>query len=278
MKMRNMIAVLAAMAVSAIGIAALPASAAAETYPDSITVMVAGGWGSYAGSWTEATADNSIEITANGTYTIHVPSGEAGDLGEAQWAMAIRTTNFNAFDYGDEGDKFADAIAKGGITCTVDSVKINGKEKLNGTPSELIADDDGNNFRVNIYNKWGNDYAIVDGTQTFDGDVDVTFTVAGLKFGAAAAETTAVETTTVADTTTTAAGTTTTAAGTTTTAAGTTTTAATTTTGSGNVSTTAATTATTTTNTSTGDNSGIAVAVAALAVAGGAALVSRKRK
>ncbi|MBQ3915247.1 MAG: hypothetical protein II690_01535, partial [Ruminococcus sp.] len=73
MKMRNMIAAISAMAVSAVCVAALPASAAAETYPDSITVMVGGGWGSYTGSWTEATADNSITITDNGTYTIHVP-------------------------------------------------------------------------------------------------------------------------------------------------------------------------------------------------------------
>ncbi len=275
MKMRNMIAVLAAMAVSAVGISALPAFAAAETYPDSITVMVGGTWGSYAGSWTEATADNSVTITDNGTYTIHVPSGEAGDLTEGSWAMAIRTTNFNAFDYGDEGDDFYTALQKGGVTMTVDSVKINGVEKKTGD-SVLRDDDNGNDMRINIYNQWTSPkVAIVDGNQVFDGDVDITFTVAGLKFGAQTAE----ETTTVAETTTAAAETTTTAAGTTTTAAGTTT-AATTTTGSGNASTTAAATtaAASTTNTSTGDNSGIAVAVAALAVAGGAALVSRKRK
>lgn len=269
-----MFAVLAAMAVSAVGISALPAFAAAETYPDSITVMVGGTWGSYAGSWTEATADNSVTITDNGTYTIHVPSGEAGDLSEGSWAMAIRTTNFNAFDYGDEGDDFYTALQKGGVTMTVDSVKINGVEKKTGD-SVLRDDDNGNDMRINIYNQWTSPkVAIVDGNQVFDGDVDITFTVAGLKFGAQTAEDT-----TAAPETTTAAAETTTAAGTTTTAAGTTT-AGTTTTGSGNASTTAAATtaAASTTNTATGDNSGIAVAVAALAVAGGAALVSRKRK
>lgn len=281
MKMKKLAVMLAAMAVSAFSfasVAGFSASAAATEYPDSITIMVAGGWGAYAGSWSEATADNSVTITDNGTYTIHVPSGEAGEVGEQQWAMAIRSTNFVAFDYGDEGDDFDTCIQKGGITVTVDSVKINGNEKLNGTPGQLVKDDNGNDFRVNIYNKWGNDYAIVDGTQVFDGDVEVTFTVDGLKFGQQTAETT-----TEAPDTTTAAGDTTTAAGNTTTAAGNTTAATTaakaSTTAAANNSASASTTAAAaTTNTATGEGNGIAVAVAALTVAGGAALVSRKRK
>ena len=276
MKMRSILAGVAALAVSAISIAAIPASAAATVYPDSITVMVAGGWGAYSGTWTEANADNSITITDNGTYTITVPSGEAGELGEGQWAMAIRTTDFVAFDYGDEGDDFNACLSKGGVNMTVDSVKIGDKEIKTGD-SVVRNDDDGNNMRVNIYNQWTDPkVAIVDGSQVFDADVSVTFTVSGLKFGE---QTTEEETTAAPEETTAAAGeTTTTAAGTTaaTTKAGDskTTTAATTKAASGGASTTAA---ATTTNTATGDN-GIAVALAALTIAGGVALVSRKSK
>jgi len=276
MKMRSILAGVAALAVSAISIAAIPASAAATVYPDSITVMVAGGWGAYSGTWTEANADNSITITDNGTYTITVPSGEAGELGDGQWAMAIRTTNFVAFDYGDEGDDFNACLSKGGVNMTVDSVKIGDKE-IKTSDSVVRNDDDGNNMRVNIYNQWTDPkVAIVDGTQVFDADVSVTFTVSGLKFGEQATEE---ETTAAPEETTTAAGeTTTAAAGTTTTTAkagdSKTTTAATTKAASGGASTTAA---ATTTNTATGDN-GIAVALAALTIAGGVALVSRKSK
>lgn len=275
MKMRNMIAAISAMVVSAVCVAALPASAAAETYPDSITVMVGGGWGSYTGSWTEATADNSITITDNGTYTIHVPSGEAGTLGAGQWAMAIRTTDFNAFDYGDEGDDFYTALDKGGVTMTVDSVKINGVEKKNAD-STLRDDDNGHDMRINIYNQWTSPtVAIVDGDQVFDGDVDITFTVAGLKFGDQTTEAPTEATTTTTE----GASTTTTTDGGSTTKAGSTTKSGSTTTAAKNNSNSASTTtAATTTNTATGDNSGIAVAVAALAVAGGALVASRKRK
>ena len=276
MKMRSILAGVAALAVSAISIAAIPASAAATVYPDSITVMVAGGWGAYSGTWTEANADNSITITDNGSYTITAPSGVAGELGDGQWAMAIRTTDFVAFDYGDEGDDFNTCLSKGGVNMTVDSVKIGDKE-IKTSDSVVRNDDDGNNMRVNIYNQWTDPkVAIVDGTQVFDADVSVTFTVSGLKFGEQATEE---ETTAAPEETTTAAGeTTTAAAGTTTTTAkagdSKTTTAATTKAASGGASTTAA---ATTTNTATGDN-GIAVALAALTIAGGVALVSRKSK
>ena len=167
--------------------------------------------------------------------------------------MAIRTTDFNAFDYGDEGDDFYTALDKGGVTMTVDSVKINGVEKKNAD-STLRDDDNGHDMRINIYNQWTSPtVAIVDGDQVFDGDVDITFTVAGLKFG---------DQTTEAPT-----------EATTTTKSGSTTTAA-----KNNSNSASTTTAATTTNTATGDNSGIAVAVAALAVAGGALVASRKRK
>ena len=277
MKMRSILAGVAALAVSAISIAAIPASAAATVYPDSITVMVAGCWGAYSGTWTEANADNSITITDNGTYTITVPSGEAGELGDGQWAMAIRTTDFVASNYGDEGDDFYACLEKGGVNMTVDSVKIGDKE-IKTSDSVVRDDDDGNNMRVNIYNQWTSPkVAIVDGNQVFDADVSVTFTVSGLKFGEQTTEegTTAApeETTAPADTTANNGGTTNTTA---TTKAGDskTTTAATTKAASGGASTTAA---ATTTNTATGDN-GIAVALAALTIAGGVALVSRKSK
>ena len=275
MKMRSILAGVAALAVSAISIAAIPASAAATVYPDSITVMVAGGWGAYSGTWTEANADNSITITDNGTYTITVPSGEAGELGDGQWAMAIRTTDFVASNYGDEGDDFYACLEKGGVNMTVDSVKIGDKE-IKTSDSVVRDDDDGNNMRVNIYNQWTSPkVAIVDGNQVFDADVSVTFTVSGLKFGE---QTTEEETTapTEGENTDATDGTSSTST-TATTAKGDdnkSTTKATTKAASGGASTTAA---ATTTNTATGDN-GIAVALAALTIAGGVALVSRKSK
>ena len=82
MKMRSILAGVAALAVSAISIAAIPASAAATVYPDSITVMVAGGWGAYSGTWTEANADNSITITPFGSLELEMLGGEADNYFE----------------------------------------------------------------------------------------------------------------------------------------------------------------------------------------------------
>lgn len=263
MKMNKFFAAMAASAVAASAFAAMSMNsfAAADEYPESITVMLAGGWGGVQLGWTnaDAKAENSVTITENGTYTITVDSSEGGDQGNASWAMALRTTDFVAFDYGDEGDEFEDCIQKAGITFTVDSVKISGVEKLNGTPSQLVKDDDGNNMRVNIYNKWGNDYAIVDDTQTFDGDVEVTFTISGLKFGAqGGGEADPTETTTTSGTNSSGETTTTT----TTAAKGGTTTTTAKKTGEGSAK--------------TGD-AGVAVAVATLGLAAATAFVARKK-
>ena len=255
MKKNKVLAAMAAsiVATSAFAATTLSANAAAETYPESYTVMLAGtvsgidiGW-----SNTDAKDNNSVKIDKNGTYTIKVDGSKGGDQGDSTWAMAIRSTDFNAFDYGDDGDDFATAIEKGQVDVKIDSVKINGEEKLNGTASQLIADDDGNNFRVNIYNKWGNDYAIVDAAQSFTGDVEVKFTVSGLKFG----DQTAAETTTEAAATTTGSATTTTSGSST---------AKATTTKSGEAS------------AKTGD-AGVAAAVAALGLAAATAFAVRKK-
>lgn len=260
MKMNKVLAAMAAsvVAASAFAATALSAGAAAETYPESITVMLAGQAGGLNLGWDDASAkdNNSVKVDKNGTYTIKVDASEGGDQGEATWAMAIRSVGFNIFDYGEEGQDFAAIASAAGLNVKIDSVKIGGEEKLNGTASQFIANDDGNNFRVNIYNKWGNDYAIVDGTQSFTGDVEVTFTVSGFKFGNQTAETTA-----AAETTTAAAGETTT------------TTAATTTTGK----------AGTTTTAKAGEagakagDAGVAVAVAALGLAAATAFAVRKK-
>lgn len=265
MKMNKIFAAMAASAVAASAFAAMSINsfAAADEYPESVTIMLAGGWGGVQLGWTnaDAKAENSVTITENGTYTITVDSSEGGEQGNSTWAMALRTTDFVAFDYGDEGDEFEDCIQKAGIKFTVDSVKISGVEKLNGTPSELVKDDDGSNMRVNIYNKWGNNYAIVDDDQNFDGDVEVTFTVSGLKFGAQGGGEDTDPTDPTETTTTTGSGeatTTTTTSGSG--AAGTTTTAAKT--GEGSAK--------------TGD-AGVAVAVAALGLAAATAFVVRKK-
>lgn len=263
MKMNKVLAAMAAsvVAASAFAATALSAGAAAETYPESFTVMLAGQAGGLNLGWDDASAkdSNSVKVDKNGTYTIKVDASEGGDQGESTWAMAIRSVGFNIFDYGEEGQDFAAVASAAGLDVKIDSVKIGGEEKLNGTASQFIANDDGNNFRVNIYNKWGNDYAIVDATQSFTGDIEVTFTVSGFKFGDQTAETT----TAAAETTTAAAGETTT-----------TTTAATTTTGKAG---------TTTTKAKTGEagakagDAGVAVAVAALGLAAATAFAVRKK-
>lgn len=250
MKISKLFAAMAASAVSVSALAAmsLSANAAADEYPENFKVMLAGTWGGVNLGWSDADAkdENSVVVDKNGTYTITVDSSQGGETGNATWAMALRTVGFSAFDYGDEGDDFATCIEKGGITFTVDSVKISGQEKLTGK-SEVVADDDGSNMRANIYNKWGNDYAIVDAVQLFDGDVEVTFTVSGLKFGAQTGTDTS-STTTSADATTTTTTTTGTAGGNTTTQA----------------------------PAPTGD-AGVGIAVGALAVAAGAAFALRKK-
>lgn len=261
MKMNKVLAAMAASVVAASAFAATALSAnAAETYPESYTVMLAGTLTNTDIGWSNADAkdSNSVKVDKNGTYTLKVDASQAGDQGNQTWAMAIRSTDFNIADY-DDNEDFPTAASNAGITVTIDSVKINGEDKLNGTASKLIADDDGKNFRVNIYNQWGNDYAIVDATQSFTGDVEVTFTVAGLKFGDQSAETT----TTAEETTTTTGA-----------DSSTTTSTTTTTTGTGTATTTASKKGEA--SAQTGD-AGAAVAVAALGLAAATAFAVRKK-
>lgn len=261
MKMNKVLAAMAASVVAASAFAAAAVSAnAADSYPENYTVMLAGTLSGAELGWSNADAKdaNSVKVDKNGTYTIKVDASKSGDQGSSTWAMAIRSTDFNIADY-DDNEDFPTAASNAGISVKIDSVKINGEEKLNGTESKLIADDDGKNFRVNIYNQWGgNDYAIVDASQSFTGDVEVTFTVDGLKFGDQTAETS----TTAEETTTTTGDTTTTTSGSTTTTTSGTSTAATTKAGEASAK--------------TGD-AGAAVAVAALGLAAATAFAVRKK-
>ena len=269
MKMNKVLAAMAASVVAASAFAAmsLSANAAAESYPESYTVHLAGTLSGTDIGWKneDAKEGNSVKVDKNGSYTIKVDASQAGNQGNQTWAMAIRSTDFNVFDYGEEGQEFADIVSKAGIDVKIDSVKINGEEKLNGTASQLIADDDGKNFRVNIYNQWGNDYHIVDASQSFTGDVEVTFTVSGLKFGDQTTSTTTEEATSA----TTGDSTTTTGDSTTTTTSGT---ATSTTSGTGTGTTTAKAEA----SAQTGD-AGVAAAVAALGLAAATAFAVRKK-
>jgi len=189
MKFKRITALAAAMAMAAVSlttVTALPADAAADVFPESVTFLLAG---SFTGGWDASAANenNSITVTENGTYTIKFDASEVGNQSDGTWALAVKTLDLDIYEYADHnenGDEtFEEMVADGGIVFTVDSVKISGEEKLTGT-SVLRSDDDGHNLRVNIYNQWTSPaVAIVDGTQTFDGDLEVTFTVDGLKFG-----------------------------------------------------------------------------------------------
>ncbi|MBQ8928181.1 MAG: hypothetical protein IJ055_07930 [Oscillospiraceae bacterium] len=189
MKLKKLTALAAAMTMAAASLTcinAVPADAAAQTFPDSVTVLLAG---SFTGGWSADAANegNSVTITENGTYKITFDASQVGNQSDGTWALAIKTLDLDIYDYADRnenGDEsFEDMVADGGIVFKVDSVKISGEEKLTGE-SELRSDDDGHNLRVNIYNQWTSPAAaIVDGTQTFDGALEVTFTVDGFKFG-----------------------------------------------------------------------------------------------
>lgn len=253
MKMKNIAALVAAMAVSAVSLIALPASA--DELPSSYTFYFGG---AFAGLDFHKANRVPVTVTADGSYSATLPG--AGITSETDLILYL-DSDVNIYAYGkEEGD---DGLKNGTIQLSIDSVQVDGIDiAYSQSANAVTTGDNGHDLRANIYNSWGGVTDIDPNLEVKEG-ITVNFTVSGL-FPVAEpdptdAPTEAATTAAPADSTT-AAGSTTTAAGSTTTAAGGTTTAA-----------------ATTTNAATGDT-GIAVAVAALAVAGGMVLVSRKNK
>lgn len=253
MKMKNIAAIVAAMAVSAVSVMSMSASAEMK---DSYTFALGGQFGVYS-DWSKT---NTVTVDHDGTYSLTWTVPEATETNEEDLTLLL-DSDVNIYDYATtEGGT---GLTDGTIKVTIDSVTVDGAVIAYTQSADSLTDgDDGSSLRVNMRNRFASPVITdLDANWAIESELVVTFTVEGL-FPVVEETTEAPETTTAApaDGTTTAAGSTTTAAGSTTTAAGGTTTAA-----------------ATTTNAATGDT-GIAVAVAALAVAGGMVLVSRKNK
>lgn len=273
MKMRTLIAGIAALAVSAVSLAALPASAAetsiAYNGPSAGSLATDNDGVSLRRNilnvWTDPkTSDISdasavvdyitVEFTVSGIGTDSVKTHEDGSTEPLYaWLAGSIGTNPQVWTMADAGDN--KVAINGDGTYTVTMPLAEGSESI----SCLI-------LQTNI-----NFYAYGESIDASGLSLNVNSIKTDDGVEATTAETTAE--TTAATTATTAAGGTTasTAAGTTTTAAkgGTTTAAA-----AGGTTTAAATTS----NTATGDASGVGLALAAVVVAGGVALVTKKSK
>lgn len=268
MKMRNMIAAVAAMALSAVAVAAMPASAA-DAVGNARFIGQIGAEQSWDAG--DLAGNPGVDITGNGTYT--VTWDVTGGTDTLQFLAVVispvgETENFTT-------DTFEN-LAVSVNSVSIDGAPVEGYTASASAINTAYYENGPGVTRIYLHDDWaGTGTADLPSATNITSSVAVTFTVSGLPEGDASTEAGTDATTgdTTAETTATTA---TTAAGSTTatTAAGSTT-AATTAKNNGNTSTTAA---ATTTNTATGDNSGIAVAIAALAVAGGVALVSKKRK
>lgn len=251
MKMKNMIAALSAVMVSAASFAAMSITASAETkdsYDFKLGFLFAG-----------TNIDEHIQVTADGQYTITAAIPDAGETNKNCLTLFI-DSDVNIYDYAmtDGGDGIKDGVLK----LTVDSVVVDGTPvAYTQSPNAVTTGDDGTSLRCNIHNPYAKPEEILDIPSVLTGTdkIEVTFTVSGL-FNAQEEPTDAP---TEAPTDAPSAATTAAA----TTAAGATTAAAT-----------SAPTTSTASNASTGESNGIALVVAGLAVAGAAAVVTRKRK
>lgn len=285
MKMRNMIAAIAAMAVSAVCVAAVPVSAADVTiaYTES------------AGSLSKG--DDGVSLRRN---IYNVWGNDVKDIdGPATTVIDHVTVTFNVSGIGSDsvktnedqsteplyvflggsiaGTSYHQSEYDGGSVPAGQSVSING----DGEYSVTWADVNSENIDCLYLQSNINFYAYGENVKDV-ADTTANISVVSIVTGEKEEETTTAEsTTTAAETTTTAAGETTTGSGSTTAAGSTTTKSASTTAAAagGNSSASASTTAAaSTTNTATGETNGIVVAAVALTLAGGVALVSRKRK
>lgn len=258
MKMKNMIAVMAATAVAATGFAAMSLSAGAAD-----TVYGIASLNGQMGTYQKWDQEGSAQITGDGQYEA------TWDItGDGTGTIEFLILEIKGSDETNEDLKNFTKDQYVDLGITIDEIAIDGTVYTytdNEAAYKLSHYEGNGRVRVYLTETWGNVNAGEDlGVQSaVTQQIKVKFTVSGMPAAEAPTEAetpapTEAETQAPAGETTAAA----------TTAAGSTTAAATTT---------AKATAGTTTNAATGDT-GIAVALAGLTVAGAVALVSKKRK
>lgn len=193
--------VLAAAAAAAVAVSAMAVSAFAMPSDDTVAGYADGtaylnlnkaDWTEFEGEWTNA------EITGDGTYTVSMKAASPVDLGQ-----------FNCLEVKNGETKFGSTYV-----ITVDSIKINGVEAKSAEGYTASRDGKGVSTIVNIYNEWNspddsatNENGDID-QRAADGDVmsksarmvasmddmagtetmEVTFTVSGIGGAAAPAE------------------------------------------------------------------------------------------
>lgn len=145
--------ILAAVAATAVAVSAMAVSAFAAQDASSLADGTAylnlnkADWSEYDAEWTNA------EVTGDGTYTVSATMAEPTDLGQ-----------FNALEIKNGETKFGTTYV-----VTVDSFKINGVEVKAGEGFTCSADGSGVTTRVNLYNEWNNPD---DGATNPNGDID----------------------------------------------------------------------------------------------------------
>lgn len=257
MKMNKILAAMAASAISVSAFAAMNLSASAEK-KDSYKFALRGQFGTE-NDWGDG---HTVTVDKNGTYSIEWAVSQATETNNEDIILFI-DTDVNIYDYA--ANENSDGITDGVIKFAIDSVTVDGvAQSYTFSEGSLRTDDGGSNMRLNLNNRFQGNVDL-DGNFAVEDKIVVTFTVDGLFENADAEDTTTTTTTAPAA----AAGTTTTTTAAAAAAGGTTTTKA------------AAAAAGTTTAAAqaaaaTGD-AGVGVVVAAVAVAGAAAYVSRKK-
>lgn len=267
MKMRTMLAGMAALAISAVSVAALPASAAekAIAYTDggtasmgtdndgvSLRKNIYNQWGNNVADIASANPVNgyiSVEFTVSGLGDRSTNLDDSGNATDAYFVYLAGSVGSNqSWNKAEDSAPCEHVAINGDGTYTVKWTLNEGSDTIDC----LILQSN-----INLYNFEG---------ATAENFGNVNFTINSIKTDDGVEATTTTEDPNGGTTTTTT---------TTTTGNGTTTTTTTTTTGKGGTTTTTA--AASTTNTATGDASGVGVAAVAVVLAGGVALVSRKR-
>lgn len=176
----NLKKIIASVAAAAVAVSTMAVSAFAAEYTAKLgfadTAWVAQDW------------DTSVQVTADGTYTIE-STAVAGACDFGVFVVDIE----GMFAGSPEATAVLDSVEVDGTAISVDAAKI-----IYGDIEEK------GNYRIEIYNQYGdtkNDPGVNQAT-TVASDIKVTFTVSGLGGAADVAEDTTVADDTVADTTT----------------------------------------------------------------------------
>lgn len=246
MRMKN---IFTAMAACAVAVSSLAVSAFTTSAEDAIGSAYLCFTNGVCEQWNagDLPSGEAVEITGNGQYTVAVEATASESI-----LLMLIQTDINIYTEDEAGNLIYEDMV-----LTVDSVVINGTEIAYTGPSEgaVSTADNGTDYRLNIYNIWGNSVEDINGAVVNEGLIEVTFTVSGLAEDAPAE--TPEESTPAADDD---ADTTTAAADADDDTATTTTTKAAGATGS----------------TNTGD-AGVGLALAGLAIAGAAAFVTKRK-